>query len=156
MVASKQTTTTSPARLDTAQVLRRILLALASLGVIGTTVELLLIGHYQEPAQWPPLILLTLTAVGIIFITTKPTPRILQLFRGLMVIVALSSLAGVYFHLHGNMEFTAETKPDLTGLALFWKAIQGGVPLLAPGVMAQVGLLGLAATFRHPVLKKNL
>jgi peptidoglycan/LPS O-acetylase OafA/YrhL len=154
MVTSKQTATKPLARLDTAQVLRRVLLALAALGVIGTTIELILIGHYQEPVQWPPLIFLALTAVGIIVMTTKPTPRTLQLFRWLMVIVALSSLAGVYFHLHSNMEFTVETKPDLTGLALFWKAIQGGIPLLAPGVMAQVGLLGLAATFRHPALKK--
>lgn len=138
--------------LDTARVLRRILLAIAAFGVVGTTLELILIGHYEELAQWPPLILLGLTGLGILVITTKPTPRLLQIFRWLMVIVTLSSLAGVYFHLTSNMEFRAETNPDLTGFALFWRAIQGGIPLLAPGVMAQVGLLGLAATFRHPVL----
>jgi hypothetical protein len=138
--------------LDTARVLRRILLALAALGVVGTLVELILTGHYKELAQWPPLILLGLTGLGIIAIVTKPNQRILQIFRWLMVIVTLSSLLGVYFHLHGNIEFRAETNPDLAGFALFWRAIQGGIPLLAPGVMAQVGLLGLAATFRHPVL----
>jgi hypothetical protein len=143
---------TTSSTLDTARVLRRILLALAAFGVIGTLVELVLTGHYQELAQWPPLILLVLTGLGIIVITTKPTSRTLQFFRWLMVIVTLSSLVGIYFHLHGNMEFRAETNPDLTGFALFWKAIRGGIPLLAPGVMAQVGLLGLAATFRHPAL----
>lgn len=140
--------------MDTAQVLRRIFLALAALGVVGTTVELILIGHYEGIAQWLPLILLGLTALGLVAVTTKPTSRTLQLFRLLMVIVAGSSLAGIYFHLHGNLEFIGETKPNLEGFALFWKAIQGGVPLLAPGVMAQVGFLGLAATFRHPALKK--
>jgi hypothetical protein len=81
--------------LDTARVLRRILLALAAFGVVGTLVELILTSHYEELAQWPPLILLALTGLGIIAMTTKPTSRILQLFRWLMVIVALSSLAGV-------------------------------------------------------------
>ena len=139
---------------DTAQTLRRVLLGIAAFGIVGTTVELLLIGHYEELAQWPPLVLLVLTALGIIAIVVKPTPRTLQLFRFLMVLVVLSSLAGIYFHLSSNIGFRTETNPDLEGFALFWRAIRGGVPLLAPGVMAQVGLLGLAATFRHPVLKK--
>jgi hypothetical protein len=147
-------TETSVKKLDTVQVLRRILLALAAFGVVGTGVELFLTGHYEELAQWPPLVLLGLTALGIIAVIIKPMPHLLQLFRALMVIVTLSSLAGVYFHLQGNLEFRAETNPDLEGFALFWRAIHGGNPLLAPGVMAQVGLLGLASTFRHPVLKK--
>ncbi len=140
---------------DTAQTMRRILLGIAAFGIAGTTVDLLLIGHYQEWTQWPPLVLLGLTALGIVLVATRPTPRTLQLFRLLMVLVVSSSLLGVYFHLHGNMEFRAETNPDLAGFALLWKSLKGGMPLLAPGVMAQVGLLGLAATFRHPGFKEQ-
>jgi predicted membrane channel-forming protein YqfA (hemolysin III family) len=141
---------------DTVQLLRRILLGLIALGIVGTVIELLLIGHYKELTQWPPLVLLGLSAVAVVIVTRKPTPRSLQWFRILMVVVALTSLLGVFFHLKGNIEFRLETNPELSGAALLWRAMQGGVPLLAPGVMAQVGLLGLAFTFRHPALKKQL
>jgi hypothetical protein len=137
-------------KLDTAQVLRRIVLAIIAFGAVGTVVELLLIGHYKELTQWPPLILLGLTAVGIILMVQKPNPTTLRYFRWLMVVVAASALAGIFFHLHGNVEFKQETNPDLTGLALYWKALKGGIPVLAPGMMAQMGLLGLAFTFKHP------
>ena len=139
--------------LSTAQVLRRTLLGIISLGVVGTLTELFLMGHYKEATQWPPIILLALTAIGVVMMVIKPTPRNIKLFRWLMLLVAVSSLVGIFFHLKGNIEFKLETKPDLAGLALLWKSIQGGIPVLAPGMMAQVGLLGLAYTFRHPNLK---
>jgi predicted membrane channel-forming protein YqfA (hemolysin III family) len=143
--------------LSTAQVLRRTLLGVISFGVIGTLTELFLMGHYKEATQWPPLILLALTAVGIVMMIINPTPRNVKLFRWLMVVVAVSSLVGIFFHLKGNIEFKLETKPDLAGLTLLWKSIRGGIPVLAPGMMAHVGLLGIAYTFRHPnMLQKPL
>jgi hypothetical protein len=41
----------------------------------------------------------------------------------------------------------------MKGLELFWEAMKGATPSLAPGVMAQLGLLGLACTYRHPLLR---
>ncbi len=140
-------------KLGTAQLLRRTVLAIIALSVVGTVTELLLMGHYKEITQWPPLILLALTAINIVVMIVKPSPRSVQLFRWLMVLVAVSSLAGIFFHLKGNIEFKLETKPDLAGLTLLWKALRGGVPVLAPGMMAQLGLLGLLYTFRHPNLE---
>jgi hypothetical protein len=142
--------TSSIRKLDTAQVLRRVVLAIIAFALVGTVAELLLIGHYKELTQWPPLILLGLTAIGIILMIRSPNPTTLRLFRWLMVVVAVSALAGLYFHLHGNVEFKQETNPDLTGLPLYWKALKGGIPVLAPGMMAQLGLLGVAFTFKHP------
>jgi hypothetical protein len=43
-----------------------------------------------------------------------------------------------------------ETKPDLSGITLLWQALRGGLPTLAAGVMAQIGVLGLTLTFHHP------
>ena len=37
-------------------------------------------------------------------------------------------------------------------LALFWEALAGATPTLAPGTMVVPGLLGLACTYRHPAL----
>ncbi len=40
---------------DTAGGLRRALLAIFILGVVGTAAELLLVGHTEDPWQWVPL-----------------------------------------------------------------------------------------------------
>ena len=55
-----------------------------------------------------------------------------------MIVVTLSSLVGVYFHLQSNFASVLERTPDLTWTAQLWEAMQGRNPLLAPGVMAQV------------------
>ncbi len=144
---------TKDTSLSTAQILRRIILGIIFIGTVGAVVELFFIGHYKEFTQWPPFILLGLTAIGVILMTRNPSPRMVQLFRWLMVIVALSSLAGIFFHLKGNVEFKMETKPDLKGLTLLWKSMLGGIPILAPGIMAQIGMLGLGYTFKHPNLE---
>jgi hypothetical protein len=137
-------------RTDTAQTLRRIVLLIIAFGVVGTLTELFLIGHYQAANQWPPLVLLGLTGIASIAMWQNPSRNVLRVFRWLMVVVVLSSLVGVYFHLRGNLDFKRETNPNLTGLPLLWKAVTSGTPVLAPGMMAQMGLLGLAVTFKHP------
>ena len=55
-------------------------------------------------------------------------------------------------HYRGNAEFELEMMPALGGLDLFWKSMQGATPALAPGAMVQIGLVGLAYCFRHPLL----
>jgi len=58
--------------------------------------------------------------------------------------------AGVYFHYRANVEFQLESDPSLRGRALVWRVLQAKVPpVLAPGVMIQFGLLGLAYTYRY-------
>jgi hypothetical protein len=50
------------------------------------------------------------------------------------------------------MEFELETYPSISGLALFKEAMMGATPALAPGTMIELGLIGLAYTYRHPLL----
>ena len=40
----------------------------------------------------------------------------------------------------------------MRGLELVWEALKGATPALAPGAMAQLGLVGLAFAYRHPLL----
>jgi hypothetical protein len=61
---------------------------------------------------------------------------------------------GVYLHVSGNVEFALERDPSLTGTGLLWKALRGATPALAPGALAQIGLLGLLYTYRHPALAR--
>ena len=69
-----------------------------------------------------------------------------------MILFVLSGLVGLILHYQGNAEFELEMYPSLNGLELFWEAIRGATPTLAPGTMIQLGLLGWVYTIRHPQL----
>lgn len=135
---------------ETPSMLRRILLAILAFGIVGLVPELLLLEHVKSPTQLIPFALLVLMAVGVGLVYFRPNRTNLRLFQVLMILVALGGLMGVWEHLEGNLEYVRELSPTLSGLPLLWKALHKGAPVLAPGVMLQMALLGLAFTFRHP------
>jgi hypothetical protein len=71
-----------------------------------------------------------------------------------MGLYVAAGVLGVYLHLRGNFEFERERDPSLGGSALLWEAMRGATPALAPGALAQLGLVGLAFAFRHPALRR--
>ena len=85
----------------------------------------------------------------------RPRRGVLKTFQMLMVLYLLIGLLGVYLHYRGNVEFALERYPTLGGLQLIWKALRGATPALAPGALAQLGLLGLLYTYRHPALDRS-
>jgi len=132
---------------------RRILLAILLLGVCGITAELLLLAHTEDLNQWIPIALAGLTVVLSGMVALRPTPASLRLFQLVMVLMILSGALGMYLHLSANMEFQLEMDSTLKGFALLRKSIVAkSPPALAPGAMAQLGLIGLAYTFKHPKL----
>jgi hypothetical protein len=73
-----------------------------------------------------------------------------------MVLFVVAGALGIYYHYAANVEFQREVDPSLVGTALFWKAMAAKAPpALAPGSMAQLGLIGLAYTFRHPARRSH-
>jgi len=59
----------------------------------------------------------------------------------------------MYFHYQGSVEFKLESNPSLRGWSLFREAIRSKAPpLLAPGVMIQIGLLSLSGMVEIPRL----
>jgi hypothetical protein len=137
---------------DTVAALRRLLLALVFLGAGGLALELLLLEHFESPWQWTPLVLLGVVLAATTALARRPSARAVRLFRALMALCVAAGLAGVYLHYRGNVEFELEREPLRRGIALFWAAIRGATPALAPASLSQLGLLGLACTFRHPAL----
>jgi len=132
---------------------RRILLAILLLGVIGITVELLLLGHDEDLNQLIPLGLSVATLIASVAVAVKPSFATVRVFQLVMVLLIASGALGMYFHFSANTEFQLEMDPSLRGLQLFRKAILAKAPpALAPGAMTQLGLIGLAYTFRHPAL----
>ncbi len=82
-------------------------------------------------------------------------PASMRVFQGTMALFVVSGFVGLLLHYQGNAEFELEMYPTLKGLELFWEAIKGATPALAPGTMIQLGLLGWAYTYRHPALIKS-
>ncbi len=142
-------------RLDqgaTLAAIRRAQLAIFVLGAVGTGLELMLLGHTEDAWQWAPLVLLCASLVALIWGSAGGGAASLRLFQGVMVLCLLVGLVGLGLHYQGNVEFELEMYPSLRGINLFWESLTGATPALAPGTMVGLGLLGLAYTYRHPVL----
>jgi hypothetical protein len=131
----------------TAQTLRRFALALCVLGVVTTPIELVLMHHYNDKDQIMPFVFLGLAAVGVVAAWFRPSARVLRGVRVLMVLVVFGSGIGVFEHLKAN--YRDATRGGASS-NLIEMLLTGFAPLLAPGILAQVGLLGLAFTYKHP------
>jgi hypothetical protein len=135
--------------------LRQILLALVLLGAVGLLVELALLEHFDSVSQWIPLALLVVVVGAVVGVRARRGPRAVRFFQAVMAICVLAGAVGIFLHYRGNVAFELERDGSLRGLALFWEAIRGATPALAPGALSQLGLLGLAYTYRHPVLRTS-
>jgi hypothetical protein len=131
-------------------VLRKLLLVTLIVSVAGTLIELLLLEHFEDAWQWAPIALLGGALVTLAWYALQRGPTSLNVLRGLMVLCMASGLVGLLLHYKGNVEFELEMYPDLSGWKLFKDSMMGATPALAPGAMLQIGLVGLAWTFRHP------
>jgi hypothetical protein len=136
--------------------LRRILLGILVFGVIGTAAELLLLSHDEGALQLVPLVLIAVGMLVICWHLLSVSPTSLRALRVSMLAFILAGGIGVGLHYRGSAEFQTEVDPTLGGFALFKKVMTSKAPpALAPGVMAQLGLLGLAYTYRHPANSRD-
>jgi hypothetical protein len=133
--------------------IRRILLALVLLGIVGLVPELLLLKHTGSATQLIPFLVLGLGLVNGVVLWVRPTRRGIRIFQAVMLLFIVAGVLGLYYHFRGNVEFELEEDPSARGLDLLWRSLNGGVPTLAPGAMVQLGLLGLVFAYRHPLLR---
>jgi hypothetical protein len=132
--------------------LRQLLLVIVFIGVVGLQVELALLRHAESFTQWIPHVALFIGLLSTVAVYLRPQPAALKAFRLVMLAFLLVGLLGVILHLKGNIEFALERDPSLSGIKLMWKALRGATPALAPGALAQLALLGLLYTYKHPAL----
>jgi len=137
---------------STEQGIRSILLLIVAIGALGLIAELLLLEHYEEWTQWLPLAVLGAVLIGSALVWMRPTRVTVQSFRVLMSLTLVVGALGLVLHFTGNREFEREMHGALRGWPLVWESLRGATPTLAPGAMIQLGLLGLALTWRHPAL----
>ena len=134
--------------------LRTFLAAILCFGLVGSGTELMLLDHHEDFKQAMPLGLIASALAALVWhalAKSRASVRGLQLVMSLFI---AAGLAGVVFHLQGTLEFQREIDPSLKGLELMMKAFRAKAPpALAPGVMIQLGLIGLAFAYRHPALR---
>jgi hypothetical protein len=133
--------------------LRTLLLAVVAIGMAGTAVDLLLLEHYEDVWQIPPLIVVGLGLAVVAWAWLSGSATAIRALRITMVLFLVTGVAGLCLHYNGNTEFQHEMDPSLEGWALFVKVVRAKAPpALAPAAVIQTGLLGLLYTFRHAAL----
>lgn len=135
--------------------LRHMILALVLLGIVGLIAELLLLKHFDSWTQVIPLVTLGAGLATTILAARNPTRHALRAFTVVMTLFVIAGVLGLVLHFKGNIEWALERTPELGGTALIWKALTGATPALAPGALAQLGLLGLAWSYRHPAVRSD-
>src|SRR5580765_629060 len=135
---------------ETLASIRKLLLAALAVGVIGTVGELILLRHFDKPAQWIPLVALATAVPILIWHALAPSAASVRTLQVLMLAFAVLGVVGVGFHYDGNVEFERELNPNERGWTFVRKTVAGATPVLAPGSMVLLGLVGLAHAYRHP------
>jgi hypothetical protein len=133
---------------DTVGMLRLWILGVLVLGLLGTVVELVLLSHYEQPVQLVPVVLIVLALIVLAWHLMGHSVASLRVLMGLMVLFVLASFAGFAAHFYGSAEFQLDLEPSLSTWELLEKVMRAKAPpLLAPGMMMQLGLLGLAYVY---------
>jgi hypothetical protein len=123
--------------------------------MIGTGAELLLIAHFADPWQWLPIGLIALALLVLGWFSVDQSAVALRILRVILLLFIISGGIGMVQHLRAKIAFQSEVNPALQGLELFWTAIKSvAPPALAPGVMIQMGLLGLVWSYGYLVLQR--
>jgi hypothetical protein len=140
----------SPPETSTLAKLRRTLLLTLLIGIAGTGAELLLLGHIEGWRQWMPLALLGAALPVAAWHALRPARTSVRVLQGLMLLFIVNGGVGVLLHYQGNAAFELEMYPSMTGAELFGSTMTGATPVLAPGTMIVLGLVGLACVYHHP------
>ena len=135
---------------ETLAAIRKLLLGALALGVIGTAGELILLRHIDEPAQWIPLVFLAAAVPVLLWHVRSPGVASVRTLQALMLAFLALGVLGVGLHYDGNVEFQRELNPNERGWTFIRKTVAGATPVLAPGSMVLLGLVGLAHAYKHP------
>lgn len=139
-----------------APLVRRGLLALTAIGILGTAFELATERHWHGLEQLIPWAALVVLAVATV-LAALPGDRGATAARVLALVVLVASIYGVVTHVLANFhagvldQRYAETWNGLPVLQQWWHAVTrtvGPAPTLAPGMLGQAALLLLLATVR--------
>ena len=111
-----------------------------------------LMTHRELPAMRirTPLVLIVCAVAVLVWHATRPDAGSLRAMQILMGLFVLAGFIGVALHFRGAAEFQRETDPAMSTWDLVKKVMRTKAPpVLAPGVMLQLGLIGWAYAASH-------
>jgi hypothetical protein len=140
---------------ETLAFIRRLLLLSLATGIVGTGGELLLLGHVESLTQWIPVAALGVAVPVLIWHSAAPGRLSVRTLQVLMAVFIVCGVVGVGLHYDGNVEFEQELHPNEARLTSLRHTVAGATPLLAPGSMVLLGLVGAAHAYRHPSARRD-
>ncbi|HEX5107761.1 MAG TPA: hypothetical protein VFV95_04910 [Vicinamibacterales bacterium] len=135
--------------------IRTLLLISLGIGITGTAGELALLGHVESATQWIPLLALALSVPVLLWHVAAPGRASVRALRLLMMAFIAVGIIGVALHYDGNVEFERELHPKDEGMTFLAHVMAGATPVLAPGSMVLLGLVGIAHAYRHPAAARG-
>jgi hypothetical protein len=132
--------------------MRLLIMAAIAVALTVTEAELIYVGH--TGTNNGQLIAVVLVAAGLTVSTWHAIARnttSIVVFRFTMYLFLVFGLDGMLTHYNAAVHAALKLHPTLAGLPLLTATLSGSIPLLAPGMLIQVGLLGLVYTFNHPL-----
>jgi hypothetical protein len=136
--------------------LRPWILAVFVFGLAGTAAELILTEHYETGLQFVPLGVIGLGALVLGWFAVSRSALSVRALRATLVVFVASGLVGMGLHYQGGAEFQREIDPAQSNWDVFKKVMRAKAPpVLASGMMVQLGLLGLLYVYGHPALEQR-
>jgi hypothetical protein len=140
----------------TMALLRGWVLGILLIGLLGTITELVLLGHYEEPLQFVPLVLIAAALPALWWEFSRHDRASRRAMQIVMALFVLAGFVGFVAHFHGSAEYQLELNPEMNTWELLEKILRAKAPpLLAPGMMLQLGLLGLAYVFSDSRFRRS-
>jgi len=113
-----------------------------------------LLNHFEDAYQAIPLALIAAAFLVLAWHASVGSTASVRALQLTMLLFIVAGALGLVLHFRSTMEFQLETDPSLRGWNLYWKVLRAKAPpALAPGVLVQLGLLGLAYAYRLPALQ---
>ena len=122
--------------------LKQVLVLALLFMMIGSLLELYLLEHYEDTWQLIPILSVGTTLVTLLILFFKKTTKVVNLFKAVLILTALSGVYGVYLHLQSNFEFEQDMKPTASFWQLISESISGALPTLAPMSLVVLACIG--------------
>jgi len=120
---------------------------------LGTVMELLLLGHFENAWQFLPIICLVAIGIWLIFFRQHTS----GLVYGLLLICGGTGFTGLLLHFKGNIEFEKEIHPTSDHWTHTLDALSGATPTLAPASMIAIALFSWVYVLlqKHKQIRKK-
>jgi hypothetical protein len=142
--------------METIAALRRLLLGVLTFGLVGTSIELVLLKHYEDAWMLAPFAVMSVALVAAAARLLAPAAWSVRCLQAAMILLLVAGGIGSYLHYEGGLSFQVDMDPTLSRWQLFWKVVRmQAPPTLAPGVLVQLALVGLVSTYRDPLLERD-